>query len=124
MVIIDFPGLNAVKDIVGHLKTQKTALSVIPIRMICFIIKYSSRNDDFERELSQMLYIFNSYTSNIAIIISKSEKATRKTRKILNFCLKIDLELKIQFLPQQKLMDMIYVMNLISSKIKWKILNK
>ena len=88
MVIIDFPGLNAVKDIVGHLKTQKTALSAIPIRMICFIIKYSSRNDDFERELSQMLYIFNSYTSNIAIIISKSEKATRKTKEDIKFLFK------------------------------------
>ena len=49
--------------------------------MICFIIKYSSRNDDFERELSQMLYIFNSYTSNITIIISKSEKVSSKTKE-------------------------------------------
>ena len=56
--------------------------------MICFIIKYSSRNDDFERELSQMLYIFNSYTSNIAIIISKSEKATRKTKEDIKFLFK------------------------------------
>ena len=88
MVIIDFPGLNAVKDIVGHLKTQKTALSAIPIRMICFIIKYSSRNDDFERELSQMLYIFNSYTSNITIIISKSEKVNSKTKEEIKFLFK------------------------------------
>ena len=88
MVIIDFPGLNAVKDIVGHLKTQKTALSALPIRMICFIIKYSSRNDDFERELSQMLYIFNSYISNIAIIITKSEKASSNAKEQIKFLFK------------------------------------
>ena len=59
MVLIDFPGLNSVKDIIGHLKVQKTALSAIPIRMICFFIKYSPRNDEFERELGQMLEIFD-----------------------------------------------------------------
>ena len=64
MVIIDFPGLNAVQDIVGHLKTQKTALSAIPVRMICFVIKNSPRNDDFERELGQMLSIFSNYIKN------------------------------------------------------------
>ena len=58
MCIIDFPGLNAVTDIIGHLRVQKVALSAIPIRMICFVIKYSPRNDDFERELGQMLMIF------------------------------------------------------------------
>ena len=57
MTIIDFPGLNAFQDIIGHLKMQKTALSAIPVRMIRFVIKYSPRNDDFERELGQMLYI-------------------------------------------------------------------
>ena len=73
MILIDFPGLNSTKDIVGHLKTQKTALSSIQVRMICFVIKYSPRNDDFERELSQMLFIFNNYLKNIIIIITKSE---------------------------------------------------
>ena len=88
MVIIDFPGLNAVQDIIGHLKTQKTALSAIPIRMICFIIKYSPRNDDFERELGQMLYIFDNYISNITIIISKSEEITNKRKEEIAFLFK------------------------------------
>ena len=39
MVIIDFPGLNAVQDIIGHLKVQKTALSAIPVRKIKFLFK-------------------------------------------------------------------------------------
>jgi len=88
MVIIDFPGLNAVQDILGHIKTQKTALSTIPIRMICFIIKYSIRNDDFERELGQMLHIFDKYTNNITIIISKSEDITNKRKEEIEFLFK------------------------------------
>ena len=81
MVIIDFPGLNAVQDIVGHLKTQKTALSAIPVRIICFVIKYSPRNDDFERELGQMLVIFDNYIKNVVIIITKSEEIINNIKR-------------------------------------------
>ena len=63
------------------LKTQKTALSAIPIRMICFVIKYSPRNDDFERELGQMLFIFDKYIKNITIIITKSENINLKRKE-------------------------------------------
>ena len=88
MVIIDFPGLNAVQDIVGHLKVQKTALSAIPVRMICFVIKYSPRNDDFERELGQMLSIFDNYIKNIVIIITKSENIDMKRKEEIKFLFK------------------------------------
>lgn len=81
MIIIDFPGLNAVQDIIGHLRVQKTALSAIPVRVICFVIKYSPRNDDFERELGQMLTIFSNYIKNIVIIITKSEPIAKKTQR-------------------------------------------
>ena len=94
MVIIDFPGLNAVQDIIGHLKVQKTALTAIPVRMICFVIKYSPRNDDFERELGQMLSIFDNYLKNVLIIITKSEDAnfTRKEEIKFLFKNKFDIE--------------------------------
>ena len=81
MVIIDFPGLNAVQDIIGHLKTQKTALSAIPVRIICFVIKYSPRNDDFERELGQVLVIFDNYIKNVVIIIIKSEEIINNIKR-------------------------------------------
>ena len=81
MVIIDFPGLNAVQDIMEHLKVQKTTLSAIPIRMICFTIKYSPRNDDYEIGLSKMLYIFNNYLKNITIIITKSEEIINNIKR-------------------------------------------
>ena len=73
MIIIDFPGLNATKDIVNHLKTQLISISNIPVRMICFLVENSTRNDDFEREISQMLSIFYNYIANISIIITKTE---------------------------------------------------
>ena len=81
MIVIDFPGLNAVQDIMTHLRTQKTALSSIPVRIICFVIKYCPRNDDFEVELGQMLQIFDKYLKNIVIIISKSEEIIKNTKR-------------------------------------------
>ena len=88
MTIIDFPGLNAVQDIVNHLKIQKTVLSHIPVRIICFVIKYSQRNDDFERELGQMLSIFENYIKNIMVIVTKSEGVKFKTKEEIKFLFK------------------------------------
>ena len=68
LVIIDFPGLKATRDVGSHLKTIITALKNISIKMICLIIQYHSRNDDFERELSEMLQIFDKYIKNITIM--------------------------------------------------------
>jgi len=94
MVIIDFPGLNAVQDIIGHLRVQKTALSTIPVRMICFVIKYSPRNDDFERELGQMLSIFSNYIKNVTIIITKSENINMKRKEEIKFLFKNKFEIE------------------------------
>ena len=88
MPIIDFPGLNAVQDIILHLKIQKTALSHIPMRLICFVIKYSPRNDDFERELGQLLSIFDNYIQNVIIIISKSEDISLKRKEEIKLIFK------------------------------------
>lgn len=88
MPIIDFPGLNAVQDIMLHLRIQKTTLSHIPVRLICFVIKYSPRNDDFERELGQMLSIFQNYIQNVMIFISKSEDVNLKRKEEIKFIFK------------------------------------
>ena len=96
MIMIDFPGLNSVKDIIGHLRIQKTALNAIPVRMICFVIKYSPRNDDFEIELGQMLSIFDNYIKNIAIIITKSEEISKdmKRKEEIKFLFKNKFEIE------------------------------
>ena len=73
-IIIDCPGLNAAEDIIQHLKIQKYILSVIPIRIICFVIKYSTRYDLLLKNATRMLRIFNEHRKNIAIIITFSEK--------------------------------------------------
>lgn len=79
-IILDFPGLNSSVDVVAHLKAQKNALSVIPIRMICFIVRYTPRYDDVIKSVSQMLMIFREYHKNICIIVTNSEKSTIKSQ--------------------------------------------
>lgn len=44
-IAIDFPGLGAEIDNLMHYETQKEVLSIIPSRIICFVIKYESRYD-------------------------------------------------------------------------------
>lgn len=79
-IILDFPGLNSSVDVVAHLKAQKNALSIIPIRMICFIVKFTPRYDDVIKSVSQMLMIFREYHKNICIIVTNSEKSTIKSQ--------------------------------------------
>ena len=74
MIIVDFPGLNAAKDFVHHLKVHKETLSTIPVKAICFVLKFSPRDDDIIREIDQMMEIFEYYTDNIIIIINKCEE--------------------------------------------------
>ena len=76
MAIIDFPGLKSTQDTINHLKIQKNTLKVIPVRMICFVIKYTSRYDDLIRDLSTMLSIFYNYKDNITVIVTHSEDCT------------------------------------------------
>ena len=75
-VIIDFPGLNTVVDFAKHIKSQQTVLSTIPVRLICFVLKYGTRYDDLIKHFNQMLLIFKNYRKNIAIIITNTEKMT------------------------------------------------
>ena len=72
-IIIDFPGLNAAEEVVKHLKVQKSTLSVIPVRIICFIIKYD-RYDLIQKKAFEMFKIFYEHKNNICIIITFSEK--------------------------------------------------
>ena len=77
-IILDFPGLNSSVDVVAHLKAQKNALNIIPIRMICFVVRYTSRYHDIIKGVSQMLMIFREYRKNICLIITNSEKTNIK----------------------------------------------
>ena len=56
--------------------------------MICFVIKYSSRYDDLEIELGQMLSIFDNYLNNILIIVTKSEEVDFKKKEEIKFLFK------------------------------------
>ena len=72
-LIIDFPGLSAAEEVVKHLKVQKSTLSVIPVRIICFIIRFERRYDTIQKIALQMLKIFYEHKENICIIITFSE---------------------------------------------------
>ena len=77
-IVLDFPGLNSAESIFNNLKVQKYALSIIPVKMICFIIRFHPRYDDLIKSVYQMLMIFKEYRKNICLIISNSENATIK----------------------------------------------
>ena len=99
-IIIDFPGLNTVVDFAQHLRTQQTVLSTIPVRLICFVIKYGTRYDDLIRDFNQMLLIFKNYRKNIVIIITNTEDMTMRTQSDIE---KIFKKLKVKNLIFTKL---------------------
>ena len=77
-IIIDFPGLNASEDITRHLNIQKLVLSIIPVKMICFVLKANTRIDNISKLTFQMMKIFYNNRNNIVIILTFSENLTRK----------------------------------------------
>ena len=79
-IIIDFPGLNSFVDFAKYLKVHETVLSMIPVRLICFVIKYRTRYDDLIRDFNQMLLIFKDYRNNIMLIITNTEEMTIKSK--------------------------------------------
>lgn len=83
--ILDFPGLNSSVDIAKHLKIQKNTLSAIPLRMICFVIKFTSRYDDLVKSASQMLMIFKEYRKNILLILTNTENVSVSDKAEVEF---------------------------------------
>ena len=76
-IIIDCPGLNAAEEISRHLKIQKFILSVIPVKIICFVIKLNNRYDLLYQSALQMIKIFYEHKKNIVVIITFAEKITQ-----------------------------------------------
>ena len=58
---IDFPGLLSGRDQLQHFNLQKETLSIIPVRVICFVIKYDNRYDKMLNEINIMKQIFEEY---------------------------------------------------------------
>ena len=79
-IIIDIPGFNSSVNIVTNLKIQKNILNAIPVKMICFIVRYTPRYDVIIKSVSQMLMIFKDYRKNICSIITNSETSTLKAQ--------------------------------------------
>lgn len=92
-LIIDFPGLSAAEEVVKHLKIQKSTLSVIPVRIICFIIKFD-RYDLIQKKAVQMLKIFYEHKDNICIIITFSENANKTQKDEIQFLFKTKFKIE------------------------------
>ena len=120
LIIIDFPGLKATRDVGKHLKTQITALKNISIKMICLIIKYSTRNDDFERDISEMLNIFDKYIENIVVIITHCEEITLPRQEDIKKIFSTGFEIQhviFSYLKKDST-TLINEMNIIQNKMK------
>ena len=88
-IVIDCPGLNAAEEISRHLNTQKFILSIIPVKIICFVVKLYTRYDLIFKAVVQMYKIFHEHKNNIVIIITFSEKLSGRQKKdIQNFLAK------------------------------------
>ena len=83
-IAIDFPGLGSVKDQLNHFSIQQTTLSVIPVRMICFVIKWENRHDPILENIQIMKQIFEDYKDNTVIIITHSEPIITKMAERTN----------------------------------------
>lgn len=94
-LIIDFPGLDAAEEVVKHLKVQKSTLSVIPVRIICFVLKYE-RYDLMQKKAITMFKIFYEHRKNICIIVTFSETldGVKKAEIVHIFKTKLKLEEK------------------------------
>jgi GTPase SAR1 family protein len=80
-MILDFPGLNSMREIIQHLTQQRETLKIIPVRMICFVVKYNEcRYEDILKSIIQMVKIFKHHKENVGIIITHSEKANITTK--------------------------------------------
>lgn len=87
MIIVDFPGLKSAKNIMLHLRMQKVALSTIPVRMICFVVK-NERIDDILNQINELKKIFLNYLDNVVIIITNSEDCDKNEQKDISHIIK------------------------------------
>jgi hypothetical protein len=68
------------REIIQHLTQQRETLKIIPVRMICFVVKYNeSRYDDILKSIIHLLKIFKHHIKNVIIIITHSEKVDIRT---------------------------------------------
>ena len=73
-ICIEFPPFNSdIKNRLKNYEIQRNILSSIPVKMICFVIKYSIHFDIMIEKIKFMSNIFEEYKNNILIIITHSE---------------------------------------------------
>ncbi len=72
-IAIELPPFNSDVDKLKNYEIQKKILSSIPIKMLCFVIKFNRRFDSILHDIYFMEQILKEYKENTIIIISFSE---------------------------------------------------
>ena len=72
---IDLPAYDSMEGQITKYKIHTTILSNIPIRMICFIIKYEKHYELIIDQIINLKEIFGDYLDNTLIIITQCEKS-------------------------------------------------
>ena len=72
-IAIDFPPFDSNEDQLTNYKIHKKILSLIPIRMICFIVKYEMRYDLMIQKILALKEIFEDYKDNTLIILTQCD---------------------------------------------------
>ena len=70
---IDFPTFDSEEDQLIIYKINKTILSKIPIKAICFVVKYENRFDLVILSIFELKNIFEGYEDNTIIIVTQCE---------------------------------------------------
>ena len=73
-IAIDLPAIDSKEDKLTKYKINSILLSNIPVRMICFVIKYEIHIDLIISEIKIFKEIFEDYTNNTLIIITQCNK--------------------------------------------------
>lgn len=72
-IAIDFPDFDSAQNQLIQYKIHQATLSKIPVRMICFVIKFTNRYDELLRDVNNLRDIFEDYIDNVVVIITHSE---------------------------------------------------
>lgn len=92
-IIIDFPCFTSGEEAFKHLKEQKSTLSTIPARVICFVIK-NERYDLIQKRIFKMLKIFCEHKENICLIITFSESLNIKEKSEIQNIIKTKFQMQ------------------------------
>ena len=87
-IIIEFPGIISISNIIPNLRVIKNILDIIPVRMICFVVKCTRRYDEIVHAVGRLLSVFHDYRKNICLLITNSEIVNNENKEDIELIIK------------------------------------